>query len=162
MQMAPSSLDDAREFLRAKRIAVVGVSRQAADFSRLVLRELVKRGYDVVAVNPALQEVEGRPCHARVQDVRPPPEAALLMTAPSTTEQVVRDCAAAGVRQVWMHRGGGAGAASDEAIAFCEANGIRTVRDLCPFMALPGAGLPHRVHGFLRRRLARRREATLR
>jgi hypothetical protein len=29
------------------------------------------------------------------------------------------------------------------------------VRDLCPFMALPGAAFPHRLHGFLRRKLAR-------
>jgi predicted CoA-binding protein len=95
-------------------------------------------------------------CRARVQDVSPPPEAALLMTPPAVTEQVVRDCAEAGVKRVWMHRGGGAGAASEAAIAFCDANGIAVVRDLCPFMALPGASFPHRLHGFFRRRLAAR------
>lgn len=159
--MNPSSLDDARAFLRAKRIAVVGVSRREDDFSRVVLRELAKRGYEVVAVHPGMSEADGCACFARVQDVWPPPEAALIMTSPQVTEQVVRDCAAAGVRQVWMHRGGGgAGAASEGAIAFCEARGIHAIRDLCPFMALPGAGFPHRVHGFLRRRLAGRAAAN--
>jgi predicted CoA-binding protein len=151
-----STLEGAREFLGAKRIAVVGVSRNGRDFSRMVLRELAQRGYDVVPVHPSLREAEGRTCYARVQDVRPAPEAALLLTAPAATEQVVRDCAEAGVRRVWLHRGGGPGSASDAAVAFCEANGIAVVRDLCPFMALPGAGLAHRVHGFFRRRLAAR------
>ncbi len=154
--MKPSSLDDARRFLRANRIAVVGVSRREDDFSRVVLRELAKRGYDVVAVHPAMGEADGRPCFARVQDVWPPPEAALIMTSPRVTEQVVRDCAAAGVRQVWMHRGGGPGAVSERALAFCAARGIDAVRDLCPFMALPGAGFPHRVHAFFRCRRAGR------
>ncbi|HEY6002063.1 MAG TPA: CoA-binding protein [Anaeromyxobacter sp.] len=154
MKTLPTSLEDAREFLRAKRIAVVGVSRHEKDFSRMVLRELARRGYDVVPVHPGMKEAEGRPCFERIQDVSPPPDAALLMTAPAVTEQIVGDCAEAGVRRVWMHRGAGAGAASEEAIAFCEAHGIRVVRDLCPFMALPGAGLPHRVHGFFRRTFA--------
>lgn len=151
MKTNPSTLEEARAFLAAKRIAVVGLSRKEDDFSRMVLRELARRGYDVVPVHPAMKSAEGRTCYARLQDVRPPAEAALLMTSPGVTEQVVRDCAEAGVRRVWMHHGGGPGAASEAAIAFCEAQGIAVVRDLCPFMALPGAGLPHRVHGFFRR-----------
>jgi uncharacterized protein len=156
MKTMPSSLAEAQEFLSARRIALVGLSRRPNDFSRHVLRELVRRGHDVVPVHPGMKEAEGRACFARIQDVSPPADAALLMTAPAATEQVVRDCAEAGVRHVWMHRGGGAGAASEAAIAFCEAHGIRVVRDLCPFMALPGAAFPHRLHGFFRRRLAAR------
>jgi hypothetical protein len=58
-----------------------------------------------------------------------------------------------------MHRGGGPGAASEAAIAFCEAHGIQVIRDLCPYMALPGAAMPHRLHGFFRRRVAARAAA---
>lgn len=147
----PTPLDAAREFLAHRRIAVVGLSRDPQDMSRHVFRELARRGYDVVGVNPALDAAEGRPCFARVQDVAPPPDGALLFTPPSATERVVRDCAEAGVARVWMHRGAGQGASSPLAIAFCETHGIALVRDLCPWMALPGAPFPHRVHGFLRR-----------
>jgi len=151
--MTPSSLDSAQEFLRAKRIALVGVSRDEKDFSRMVFREFTRRGYDCVPVNPALPAADGRACYPRVQDVWPPPEAALLLTPPARTEQVLRDCVEAGVRRVWLHRGAGVGAASPAAIAYCEAHGLQVVRDLCPFMALPGSAFPHRVHGFLRRAL---------
>lgn len=156
----PSSLDEARAFLVARRIAIVGLSRNEKDFSRMVMRELVKRGYDVVPVHPSMREAEGRPCFARVQDVRPPVEAALVMTAPSASARVVQDCAEAGVRSVWLHRGGGAGAASAEALSLCAARGIRVVQGLCPFMALPGASFPHRLHGFLRRLGGRGGEAV--
>jgi predicted CoA-binding protein len=152
MQMTPSSLEEARAFLAARRIALVGLSRNEKDFSRMIFRELARRGYDVVPVHPQLREAEGRRCFARVQDVSPPAGAALVMTAPAATEQVVRDCLAAGIRRVWLHRGGGAGAASEAALAFCRANGIAVVRDLCPYMALPGAGFGHRLHGFFRLR----------
>jgi uncharacterized protein len=156
MKPMPSSIEDARAFLGARRIALVGVSRRPGDFSRMVLRELVKRGHDVVPVHPELGEAEGRRCWPRVQDVMPPPDAALLLTPPAVTERVVRDCAEAGVKKVWMHRGTGAGAASEAALAFCEAHGISVVRDLCPFMAMQDVGFPHRVHGFFRRRLGAR------
>ena len=41
-RMRPSSLEQARAFLDARRIAVVGVSRNEKDFSRMVLRELAR------------------------------------------------------------------------------------------------------------------------
>ncbi len=153
--MRPSSIEEARAFLGARRIAVVGVSRNEKDFSRYVLRELARRGRDVVPVNPALAEAEGRRCFARVQDVSPPADAALLLTSPAQTERVLRDCIEAGIRRVWLHRGAGPGAASTAALALCAASRIQVVQGLCPFMALPDAGFPHRVHHFFRHAFAR-------
>jgi predicted CoA-binding protein len=142
----------ANAFLGCRRIAVVGHSRDPRSFSRMVADELRRRGYDVVPVNPRAGEVvDGLRCAARVQDVAPPPEAALLFTPPVVSEQVVRDCAEAGVRHVWMHRGMGPGAASAEAIAYCRSHGIDVVTDACVFMHLPDAGVVHRAHGWGRR-----------
>jgi uncharacterized protein len=153
--MTVSTLEDARAFLAAKRIAVVGVSRDPKDFSRVIFAELARRGLEVVPVNPGLADVDGRRAFASVRDVAPAAEAALLLVPRARAADVVRDCLAAGVRRVWFHRGAGAGAASVEALALCHEGRIAAVQGLCPFMALPGAGFPHRVHGFLRRALAR-------
>ena len=140
------------DFLARKRLAVVGVSRDPREFSRRLLRELIERGYDAVPVNPHAEEMEGRRCFARVQEIAPPVQAALLMTPPKTTEQVVRDCVVAGVTRIWMHRGGGRGAVSAAAVDFCCDNGMRVVAGFCPFMFLPNAGWVHRVHGWFRSR----------
>lgn len=153
-----SSIDErARAFLAARRLAVVGVSRNEKDFSRMLLRELLRRGYDAVPVNPGLAEAEGRRAFGRVSELDPPVEAALFLTAPATTEAALRDALGAGVRKVWLHRGGGAGAGTPGALALCAASGVEAVHDLCPFMALPGASFPHRLHGFFRRRAHVRR-----
>lgn len=139
------------DFLAQKRMAMVGISRKPADFSRSLFRELRRRGYDVVPVNPGVKEVEGQPCCARVQEITPPVDGALLMTTSATTEQVVRDCAEAGITRIWMYRAGGAGAVSRNAIQFCEARGIRVVPGECPYMFLPETGFVHRAHGFVRK-----------
>ncbi len=153
--MPVSTLEEARAFLRARRIAVVGVSRDGKDFSRVLFRELNRRGLEAVPVNPALADADGRRAFARVQDVAPAPDAALLLVPPARAADAVRDCVAAGVKQIWFHRGGGPGSASPEALALCREAGVAIVQGLCPFMAFPDAGFPHRMHGFFRRALAR-------
>jgi hypothetical protein len=139
------------DFLGQKRLAVVGVSRSPKDFTRALFRELRLRGYDLVPVNPGVPEVEGIRCYDRVQDVSPPVESALLLTKPPVTDQVVRECAQAGVRRIWMFRAAGPGAVSHGAAALCEAKGVSMIAGECPFMFLPGAALFHRVHGFCRK-----------
>jgi len=138
------------DFLSQKRLALVGVSANWKDFSRVLFREFCQRGYDMVPVHPELFEVEGRACYARMQNVLPPVDGALLMTPPAVTEQVVRDCAEAGVGRVWMYRAAGQGAVSPRAIAFCEAQHISVVPGECPFMFFADAGFLHRAHGFIR------------
>ena len=145
----PTTLDDVRDFLAQRRVALVGLSRDPKDFSRLLFREMSQRGYDMVPVNPAARELEDRRCFASVQEIAPPVAGVLIMTAPRETDRVVRDCAQAGVRRVWMHRGGGQGAVSKEAAEFCRQNGIRLVEGYCPLMFLAGTPFFHRVHGFI-------------
>ncbi len=151
------TLEQAREFLAQRRIAVVGMSRHPKDFSPMVARELASRGVEVVPVHPGVAELDGRRCYPRVQDVTPPPDAVLVLVPAAQAEGVARDCVAAGVRRIWFHRGAGPGAASPAALAACAAAGIEPVTDLCPFMALQGAGFPHRVHRFFRTRLGHHR-----
>jgi uncharacterized protein len=147
---ARASLDTIEDFLAQKRIAMVGVSRQGKDFSVMLFDELCRRGYDMVPVNPNANEICGRRCFARLQDVRPPVDGAILMTSAAVSETVVRDCAEAGIRRVWMYRAGGEGAVNAKAIEFCRANGIEVVPGECPFMFLPRAGI-HRLHGLIRK-----------
>ncbi len=142
-----TAMADVRDFLSQRRIACVGLSRNPKDFSRMLFRDLCGRGYDMVPVNPAAKELESKPCFARVQEIAPPAGAALIMTSSADSAAVVRDCLEAGIRRVWLHRGGGQGAVSPEAVEFCRRNGMQLVAGECPFMFLPGTPFVHRVHG---------------
>jgi len=135
------------EFLACRRIAVVGVSRNPRDYSTLLFREFVKLGYDAVPVNPHAPELERRACFPRVQDIQPPVEAALLLTTPEATAQVIDGCAQAGVRLIWMRRAADAGV-----MEFCAVRRLRVIAGHCPFMFLRGAAWFHRLHGWVLKR----------
>lgn len=140
-------------FLAGKRLAIAGVSRSPQDFSRLMLAELEAKGYDVVAVNPAAGEIDGRPVFASIKDIPGPVDGVIVLTSPASALQVVRDCKQAGVRRIWLHRGVGKGAVSQEAIDFCNAQGMDVVSGECPLMFLGGS--VHDLHRSLRRATGR-------
>ena len=104
------------DFLAAKRVAVIGVSRNAKDFTRSLFREFRRRDYDAIPVNPGTADVEGVRCYANVQDIEPRVDRAVLLTPAAMSERVVRECDAAGVRRIWLYRATGAGAVSPEAL----------------------------------------------
>jgi uncharacterized protein len=156
-------VQSAQRFLSLHRIAVVGVSRNPRDFSRAVLKAFLERGLDAVPVNPAagVEELGGRRAFPRLSAVSPPVEGALLLVPPAQADAVAAEAIAAGIRHLWFHRGGGAGAASPQALERCRAAGVEVVAGLCPFMVLPGMGWPHRLHAWVRRRsLARQSRAA--
>ncbi|HSW50740.1 MAG TPA: CoA-binding protein [Bryobacteraceae bacterium] len=140
--------DRIEDFLKQKRLALVGVSRKDADFTRALFREFLRRGYDAVPVNPGAEELDGRRCFHRVQEITPPVDGALLLTKPGTTESVVMDCAAAGIPRIWMYRAVGKGAVSKAAVGFCKSRGIAVIPGFCPHMFWPDAAFLHRLHGF--------------
>jgi predicted CoA-binding protein len=81
-------IEPIEDFLARRRIAIVGVSHEAKEFSRMVFRAFRDRDYDVVPVNPNVRVIEGKYCFPRVQEVQPPVEAALVMTPAAVTSMV--------------------------------------------------------------------------
>ncbi len=139
------------EFLARKRLAVIGVSRDSKEFSNSLFREFRQRGYNVIPVNPKAETVEGERCYKRVQDIEPHVEAALLLTAPAKTEEVVHDCAQAGVQYVWFYGVGERSEENAQAIKFCRERGMKVIPGFCPMMYLHGTGFGHQAHGFVSR-----------
>ena len=119
--------EDVAAFLSRPRIAVVGASRSRLKYGNIVYRSLRSRGYEVYAVNPAADAVEGDPCCRDLASLPVPVDAAIFIVPPEKTETLVRDAAAFGFRHVWMQPG----AESDAAVRFCEENGLRPVHGLC-------------------------------
>lgn len=93
------------DFLALKRVAVVGVSRNPKELSYTLWQELRQRRYEAIPVNPAVKELDGQTCYAKVQEIQPPVEGVLIMTSAKATDEIVHDCAEAGVKHVWMYGG---------------------------------------------------------
>jgi uncharacterized protein len=144
-----ASLDSIQDFLAQKRFAFVGISRDPKDFSTSLFREFVKRGYDVVPVNPKASEILGKQSFPRIQDIKPPVDSLLVMTSPEVTETVVAECVAANVRRVWLYRATGTGAVSPKAVELCQKHGISVIPGECPFMFFAHNSF-HASHGLIR------------
>ncbi|MHB1132972.1 MAG: CoA-binding protein [Chloroflexota bacterium] len=130
------------EFYAQKRLAVVGVSRDEKDWSRLVFRELRKLGYDAVPVNPAASELDGVRCYAKLADVAPAVDGALVLLPDAAAEAAAREAVQAGIKRLWLRND--VPAAHD----LCQKADTALIAGYCPFMFMPGAPFFHQFHAF--------------
>ena len=138
--------DAAAEYLSLKRIAVTGVSRNSPDHgANAVFKRLRDRGYEVFAVNPNADEVEGARSYHDLNSIPGGVDAVVIGTAPHRAEDTMRECAELGITHVWMHRGPGTGSVSAPAAAYGREHGITVIEGGCPLMFDPTADFGHRV-----------------
>jgi len=136
----------ATAFLANKRVAVTGVSRTPQNHgSNNVYKRLRDRGYEVFAVNPNADEVEGDRCYQDLKAIPGRVQAVVIGTRPEIAEDTMRECADLGITHVWMHRGPGEGSVSDAATAFGRQRGITVIDGGCPCMFAPTADFGHKV-----------------
>lgn len=136
----------ASAFLANKRIAVTGVSRTAQDHgANTVFKRLRDRGYEVFAINPNADEVEGARCYHDLTGISGGVDAVVIGTRPETADDTMHECAELGIKHVWMHRGPGKGSVSATAAAYGREHGITVIDGGCPLMFDPTADFGHKV-----------------
>jgi predicted CoA-binding protein len=139
----------ATEFLARKRIAVTGVSRNPQGHGgNLVYQRLGQRGYEVFAVNPNAETVEGDRAYSDVKSIPGGVEAVVIGTKPETAEATMRECAELGINHVWMHRSVGTGSVSSSATEYGRKRGITVIDGGCPLMFDPTADFGHKCMRF--------------
>ncbi len=138
--------DAASEFLQHKRIAVTGVSRTPGSHgSNVVYQRLKERGYDVFAVNPNTDTIEGDPSYPSLAAIPGGVEAVVIATRADRALDTVRECESLGITRVWMHRSVGAGSVSKEATDYARENGMTVIDGGCPLMFDPVSDGGHKV-----------------
>ena len=136
----------ATDFLACHRIAVTGVSREPKEHGgNIVFTRLKERGYEVFAVNPNTDTVEGVTAYPNLASIPGGVEAVVIATAPERALDTVREAANLGMTKVWMHRSMGAGSVSDDATAFGRSHGMVVIDGGCPLMFGPTADGGHKV-----------------
>jgi predicted CoA-binding protein len=132
----------ATNFLSCKRVAVTGVSRKPESHgSNVVYKRLRDRGYEVFAVNPNADTVEGDRSFHSVAEIPGGVDAVVIGTAPERAEATVRECDDLGIKQVWMHRSFGGGSVCDGATVYGREHGMTVIDGGCPLMFEPTADL---------------------
>jgi predicted CoA-binding protein len=142
----PTMKEAATTFLASRRIAVTGVSRSPKDHgANTVFRRLRDRGYEVFAINPNADEVEGAHTYPDLRSIPDGVDAVVIATRPELAADTMRECAELGIVQVWMHRGPGTGSVSPAATDYGRKHGITVIDGGCPCMFEPTADFGHKV-----------------
>jgi hypothetical protein len=142
--------DAAADFLSRRRIAVTGVSRTPDKHGgNVVYKRLRERGYEVFAVNPNADEVEGDRAYHDLRSIPGGVDAVVIGTRPETADETMAECAELGIELVWMHRGPGRGSVSDTATAYGRDHDITVIDGGCPCMFEPTADPAHKAMRFL-------------
>ena len=136
----------AGEFLAEHRVAVTGVSRHPKGHgSNVVYQRLRSRGYEVFAVNPNADEVEGDRCYHDVRSIPGGVDAVVIATSPEHADETMRECVELGVKHVWMHQGPGRGSVSASAAEYGREHGVAVIDGGCPCMFGPTADAGHKA-----------------
>ena len=140
----------ATEFLAHKRIAVTGVSRHPDSHgSNVVYQRLRDRGYEVFAVNPNADDVEGDVCYHDLKSIPAGVDAVVIGTSPTHADSTMQECHELGIKHVWMHRAFGKGSVSDSATHFGREHGITVIDGGCPLMFEPCSDGGHKGMRFV-------------
>lgn len=121
-------LDDVEKILvYARRIAVVGLSDDPWRASYGVAAELHESGYEIVPVNPTVDEVLGIRSYASLADVPVSIDVVDVFRRPEHLARIAREAAEVGARALWLQ----IGLRSSEARDIARAAGMDYVEDRC-------------------------------
>ncbi len=130
---------DVSALLAPKSIAIIGASDTPGAVSGVSIKLLQKFKYPgpVWPVNPRRQEVHGLPCFPSVAALPAPADLAIIATPAETVPDLVRECAAAGIRFgiVWgggfAEVGGQGKVYQDELVKACRETGFSLMGPNC-------------------------------
>ena len=140
----PSLKESAEQFLQLKAIAVAGVSSTKKDAANYIYEKLKKTGYQVYAINPNAEEIDGDPCYPDLKSVPGQIEGVVIGTNPKVTLQVVHECAELGIHHAWIHKSLDGGSYSKEAELFCKEHDINLIPTGCPMMFCKPVDFAHK------------------
>ena len=112
---------------QARTIAVVGISEKPDRPSNDVASYLIEQGYDVIPVNPALEQVFGRRCFKDIASIGKPVDIVDVFRRPEAVPESADEAIASGARAIWMQEG----VSHDEAAKRARAAGLIVIEDLC-------------------------------
>lgn len=130
------------DFIKQKKLAVVGVSRKKSKFGNYIYRGLKKKDYQVFAVNPNMEFAEGDKCYPDLSSVPEKLDGIVINVSPTKAVNVIKDANTVGIKRVWLQQG----SQSNEAVKLCEENNIDCVSNECIIMFTEPLGFMHGTH----------------
>ena len=113
----------------AKTIAVLGFSRNPSRTSREIASYLDNYKYNVIGINPGIneEEIDGIKVFKSLQDVPGEIDIVDVFRKPETINEIIPDVLAVNPKVLWLQLG----IRNDEAVKPAEEKGITVIQDKC-------------------------------
>ena len=129
-------------FFEPKKLAIVGVSRDAKKFGHLVFKDLKAKGYSVYPVNPNADKIDGDRCYKSVKDLPDDIRSVLILTPKKETDSILREVINKGIINIWVQQM----SETNQTIKIAEEYQKEIIHKKCIYMfAEPVTGF-HRFH----------------
>jgi predicted CoA-binding protein len=138
-------------FLAPKKLVIAGVSRDPKKFGNIIYKEMKDRGYEVYAVNPNTDEVNGDKCYRSLDGLPEGVKHLLVVTKKPQTATIVQEALARGFDHFWIQQM----SETPEAISLLEGKPVTVVTKECMLMWLDPVKSVHRFHKCMRRLFGR-------
>jgi uncharacterized protein len=91
-------------FYNEKKIAIAGVSRNPKKFSNQVFAELLKKGYEIIPINPKANSVNNVKCYPDVESLPSDAHSLLIITPKDQTDDILKSALNKGIKNIWVQQ----------------------------------------------------------
>jgi hypothetical protein len=116
-----------KEFMNQKKFAVVGATDNPGKYGNQVVKNLLRRGYEVYPVNPRLKEIEGVACYPSIADIPLKVDVVDFVVPPQAAQAILKQCKELGLERIWLQPG----SESEAAVSYCRENNLKVVHGVC-------------------------------
>ncbi len=117
-------------------VAVIGATDRPGKYGGIIYRDLKRKGFEVYAVNPYRETVDGDPCWKTVTDLPAVPDIVDMVVPASRGLDVLNDCEEAGALNIWVQPG----AESPELLARLDSGPFTWLANACIMVRARRAG----------------------
>ncbi|HCY40866.1 MAG TPA: CoA-binding protein [Prolixibacteraceae bacterium] len=129
-------------FISAKNIAVVGMSRSGKKFGNMAVKELKDKGYEIFPVHPEAKEIDGLTCYPDLKSLSGKVDGVWISIPPKNVLPVLEEAAQIGLKNIWLQQG----AWSKEVQETIDKLQLPVVSKKCILMYAPPVKSVHKFH----------------
>ncbi|NMA66758.1 MAG: CoA-binding protein [Clostridiaceae bacterium] len=105
--------------------AVVGANQNPEKYGNKIYKRLKSKGYEVYAVNPVYETIEGDKCYKDLASLPKLPDVIDMVVSPKRTKDVLMEAARLGIKYIWFQPG----TYDDEVLKLAAELKLETVQD---------------------------------